>query len=277
MLEGYGLYQLTWDTCDERFGDVLVASSADAGGRGISLTVRQNGAVANLTGGTVYFVWCHKVTGERGTEPFSAIDASAGTFEVYYPAAMQDAEGAVQAQVMVSRGGDTYISSRVFTIHVEPVVIGGEEHQDGFTLFVDAINAYELGRTSQAAGHPGSPGRDWTAGRDRCDWCNGATRPEGRHGQRRRGRDHRRVGNPELQLLVQCVFELHRGAGFREPVRNDECRPDVLHLRLFGDNTRSGRYLRAGVMGSQCFYSCSTSLVGGNGTVWASVYAGLCR
>lgn len=26
----------------------------------------------------------------------------------------------------------------------------------------------------------------------------------------------------------------------------------------------------SGISGSQCFYSCSTSLVGGNGTVWAS-------
>ena len=143
MLDGYGLHQLTWDTCDERFGDVLVASPADAGGRGITLSVRQDGAAADLTGATLYFVWRHKVTGERGTEPFAVVDASAGTFEVYYPAAMQEAEGAVQAQVMVSRGDDTYISSRVFTIRVEPVVIGGEEHQDGFKLFVDAINAYE--------------------------------------------------------------------------------------------------------------------------------------
>ena len=143
MLETYGLHSLVWDTCDEYFGDVLVASPADAGGRGISLSVRQNGAAANLTGATVYFAWKHKVTGERGTEPFTAIDASAGTFEVYYPAAMQEAEGAVQAQIMVSRGDDTYISSRVFTIRIEPVVIGGEEHEDGFTLFLDAINAYE--------------------------------------------------------------------------------------------------------------------------------------
>ena len=143
MLDGYGLHKLVWDACDERFGDVLVASPADSGGRGISLAVREGGAAADLTGATVYFAWKHKVTGERGTEPFSAVDASAGTFEVYYPAAMQGAEGAVQAQVMVSRGDDTYISSRVFTIRVEPVVIGGEEHQDGFKLFLDAINAYE--------------------------------------------------------------------------------------------------------------------------------------
>ena len=143
MLDGYGLHRLTWDTCDERFGDVLVASPADAHGRGISLAVRQNGAAANLTGATVYLVWRHKVTGERGTEPFTAVDAAAGTFEVYYPAAMQEAEGAVLAQVMVSRGDDTYISSRVFTIRVEPVVVGGGEHEDGFTLFLEAINAYE--------------------------------------------------------------------------------------------------------------------------------------
>lgn len=143
MLDGYGLHKLVWDACDERFSDVLVASPADSGGRGISLTVRQNGAAANLTDATVYFAWKHKVTGERGTEPFTAVDAATGTFEVYYPAAMQEAEGAVQAQVMVSRGDDTYISSRVFTIRVEPVVVGGGEHEDGFTLFVDAINAYE--------------------------------------------------------------------------------------------------------------------------------------
>lgn len=143
MLDGYGLHSLVWDAADERFGDVLVASPADAGGRGIALSVRQNGAAANLTGATVYLVWRHKVTGERGTEPFTAVNAASGTFEVYYPAAMQEAEGAVQAQVMISRGDDTCVSSRVFTIRVEPVIIGGEEHEDGFTLFVDAINAYE--------------------------------------------------------------------------------------------------------------------------------------
>ena len=57
-----------------------VPSPADAQGRGISLAVRQNGAAADLTGAVVYLVWRHKVTGERGTEPFTAIDASAGTF-----------------------------------------------------------------------------------------------------------------------------------------------------------------------------------------------------
>ena len=30
----------------------------------------------------------------------------------------------------------------------------------------------------------------------------------------------------------------------------------------------------SGISGSQCFYSCSTNLVGGNGTVWASSKTG---
>ena len=143
MLDNYGLQQVTWDACDERFTDIFVASPADAGGRGIALSVRQEGMAADMTGATVYFVWKHKATGERGTEPFTAVDASSGTFKVFYPAAMQEAEGAVQAQIVVSRGDDTYVSSRVFTIRVEPVIVGGEGHEDGFTLFVEAINAYE--------------------------------------------------------------------------------------------------------------------------------------
>ncbi|MBQ9003960.1 MAG: BppU family phage baseplate upper protein [Eggerthellaceae bacterium] len=143
MLDAYGLHELVWDACDERFGDMLVASPADAGGRGISLAVREGGAAADLTGATLYFAWKHKATGVRGTEPFQAVNASAGTFKVFYPSAMCEASGAVQAQIVVSRGDDTYISSRVFTIKVEPVVIGGEESEDGFTLFIGAINAYE--------------------------------------------------------------------------------------------------------------------------------------
>jgi len=48
MLDGYGLHKLVWNAADERFGDIIVASPADAQGRGISLAIRQNGAAANL-------------------------------------------------------------------------------------------------------------------------------------------------------------------------------------------------------------------------------------
>ncbi len=144
MLEGYGIYTLIWDSADERLGDFLVASPADATGRGLELHVRQGGAAADLTGANVYFLWRHKMSGARGCEPMTAIDASLGQFLVYYPAAMQKAEGAVDAQCMVS-WDDKSISTRAFTIRVEPVIVGGTESEDGFSLFVDAIKKYEDG------------------------------------------------------------------------------------------------------------------------------------
>lgn len=40
MLDGYGIRTLIWDSADERLGDFLVASPADATGRGLELHVR---------------------------------------------------------------------------------------------------------------------------------------------------------------------------------------------------------------------------------------------
>ena len=153
MLEGYGLFEITWNLADQVISGDLVASPSDAHGRGIALSVRQDGAAADLTDASVYLVWRHRMTGKRGTEPFAAIDASVGTFEVYYPASMQECGGVVDAQIMVSTGEDSYVSTRTFQIRVEPVLIGELETQDGFTLFVGAIHAYEnaTGISTEAA------------------------------------------------------------------------------------------------------------------------------
>ena len=142
MLDGYGIHTLIWDSADERLGDFLVASPADATGRGLELHVRQGGAAADLTGAEVYFLWRHKMAGTRGCEPMDEIDASLGQYVVYYPATMQEAEGVVEAQFMVTHDGKS-ISTRTFTIRVEPVLIGGPESEDGYTLFVETIMRYE--------------------------------------------------------------------------------------------------------------------------------------
>ena len=143
MLDNYGLHQLTWNLADQVVSDIFVASAMDAQGRGIALSVRQAGAAANLTGATAYLVWTHRQTGKRGTAEFEAVDASVGTFKVFYPAAMCEAAGIVDAAVMLSLGDDRYISTRNFNIRVEKVLIDGLEPEDGFTLFVQAIAAYE--------------------------------------------------------------------------------------------------------------------------------------
>ena len=143
MLDNYGLHQLTWNLADQVVSDIFVASPMDAEGRGIALSVRENGAAADLTGATAYLAWTHRQTGKRGTTEFDAVDASAGTFEVYYPAAMCEAAGVVDASVMLSLGDDRYMATRNFLIRVEKVLIDGLEPEDGFTLFVQAIAAYE--------------------------------------------------------------------------------------------------------------------------------------
>lgn len=143
MLDDFGMRQLIWDTCDDAIGDVFVASPMDARGRGIALSVREGGSAVDLTGAAVYLVWQHRMTGKRGTEPFEAVDAAAGTFRVFYPAAMCGAAGVVDASVMVSFGDGRYLSTRSFLIRVERVLVDGLEPADGFTLFLQAIAAYE--------------------------------------------------------------------------------------------------------------------------------------
>lgn len=138
-----GLTQLVWSECDAVLGGVLVASPADAHGRGIALSVERGGVGVDLTDANVYLVWRHRELHGRGCEPFEAVDASAGKFKVFYPAAMALAEGTVDAQVMVGFSDERALSSRAFSIRVEQVLVGGAASPDGFSLFVEAIKKYE--------------------------------------------------------------------------------------------------------------------------------------
>lgn len=142
-LDGYGLHKLVWEACDDVFAGTLVASPADAEGRGIVLSVWRDGAAVDLSGASVYLLWRHRVTRKRGCEPFDEADAEAGTFSVFYPAAMACAEGSVDCQVMVSLPGGSSISTRAFEVRVEQVLVGGADSEDGFSLFLNAIQKYE--------------------------------------------------------------------------------------------------------------------------------------
>ena len=142
-LDGYGLHELVWEACDDVIAGALMASPADAQGRGIALAVRRDGEVVDLSGASVYLLWRHRATRERGCEPFEEVDAEDGTFSVFYPAAMACAEGSVDCQVMVSLPDGRAISTRAFEVRVEQVLVGGSESEDGFTLFLDAIQKYE--------------------------------------------------------------------------------------------------------------------------------------
>ena len=189
-LDTDGLSALTWSQADEVFGGVLVASPADAQGRGILLKVVREDAAVDLTGAAVYLVWRHRELRKRGCEPFEAVDAAAGTFMVWYPTAMACAEGTVDAQVMVS-WGERSLSSRAFSIHVEQVLVGGTQSADGFTLFVEAIKKYEAAAGAaldvadelrKAAASGEFDGKDGVDGKDGADGAPGKDGVDGRDG-----------------------------------------------------------------------------------------------
>lgn len=100
-----GLHPLSRETCDQTFGGGLVASPADARGRGIELSVtRGGGEPVDFTGAKIYLDWRHREASRRGCEPFEAIDAAACRFRLHYPAALAGDEGGVDAQLMASWG-----------------------------------------------------------------------------------------------------------------------------------------------------------------------------
>ena len=142
-LDGDGLREVVWDECDAPFAGPFVASPADAEGRGIALAVTRGGEAVNLTGASLYLLWRHRELRVRGCEPLEEVDAGAGKFRVYWPAAMAAAEGTVDAQVMVS-WDERALSSLSFTVLVGPALVGGEGGgSDGYSMFLDAIQKYE--------------------------------------------------------------------------------------------------------------------------------------
>ena len=78
-----GLHRLVLKDFDEYMGDVLVASPADAKGRGILFSVERDGEAAALSGAAVYLLWKHRASGKRGCEPFSAVDAAGKEWSVF--------------------------------------------------------------------------------------------------------------------------------------------------------------------------------------------------
>ena len=142
-LDGDGLREVVWDECDAPFAGPFVASPADAEGRGIALSVTRGGEAVDLTGASLYLLWRHRELRVRGCEPLEEVDAGAGKFRAFWPAAMARAEGTVDAQVMVS-WDERALSSLSFAVLVGPALTGGEGGgSDGYSMFLEAIQKYE--------------------------------------------------------------------------------------------------------------------------------------
>lgn len=142
-LAGDGLRAVRWDECDAPLCGCFTASPADAEGRGLALAVTRGGEAVDLTGASVYLLWRHRERRARGCAPFKAVDAAAGSFRVFWPAAMACAEGTADAQVVVCQDGEA-ISSLPFSVRVAAALGGGEGGgDDGYSMFLEALEKFE--------------------------------------------------------------------------------------------------------------------------------------
>jgi hypothetical protein len=143
-LDADGLAEVAWDACDGPISGRLAASPQDARGRGLLLRVTRGSEPLDLSGDGIrlYLLWRHRQTHARGCEPMEATDAAAGTFRVFWPAAMCAAEGTTECEVVLS-WGERALATPAFDVEVGTSLVGTLAVRDGFTLFVEAIKRYE--------------------------------------------------------------------------------------------------------------------------------------
>ena len=165
-LDADGLGRVSWSASDTWEPGALAASPQDARGRGMLLTVTRGGRALDLSSGaTLYLVWRHRQTHARGCVAMEAVDAAAGEFRVFWPAAMASHEGSCECEVLLS-WGERAIASPAFDVEVGTSLVGKLAVRDGFTLFVDAIKRYEdaaadaLAVAAELRAATGADGRD---------------------------------------------------------------------------------------------------------------------
>lgn len=144
ILDTDGLAEVTWEACDQQMACRLKASPQDAKGRGMLLSVTRGGKALDLSGEGIrlYLLWRHRQAHARGCEPMEAVDAKAGRFRVFWPAAMAASEGTAECEAVLS-WGDRTLATPAFGVEIGTALVGTLAVRDGFTLFVEAIKRYE--------------------------------------------------------------------------------------------------------------------------------------
>lgn len=102
------------------YGD-FIAKEGDANGRGLLVTLTENGLLKDTTGITLNLKWAHTtVAGVQGLDPFESIDLTKGLYKVTYPTNMLR-KGKVDAFIQIIDSGSV-IGSRNIKINVEATV-----------------------------------------------------------------------------------------------------------------------------------------------------------
>lgn len=102
------------------YGD-FVAKEGDANGRGLLVTLTENGLQKDTTGITLNLKWAHTtVSGLQNIDPFESVDLTKGLYKITYPTDMLR-KGKVDAFIQIIDSGKL-IGSRNIKINVEATV-----------------------------------------------------------------------------------------------------------------------------------------------------------
>ena len=92
------------DTINTRVFADLVAKEGDANGRGLLVTLTENGLMKDTTGITLILKWEHTSVGNQGLDNFEAVDPSKGLYKITYPTEMLN-RGKVRAFIRIIDSG----------------------------------------------------------------------------------------------------------------------------------------------------------------------------
>ena len=93
------------DTINTQIYTDLIAKEGDAGGRGLKVTITENGVTKNTTGITLNLKWGHTAVADlQGLEPFEAVDLTKGIYKLKYPTNMLH-KGTVKALIQIIDNG----------------------------------------------------------------------------------------------------------------------------------------------------------------------------
>ena len=128
------------DTINTQIYTDLIAKEGDAGGRGLKVTITENGVTKNTTGITLNLKWEHTAVADlQGLEPFEAADLTKGIYKLKYPTNMLQ-KGTVKALIQIIDNGGL-AGSRNLKIKVDSTV-GDDtamESSNEFTALVTAL------------------------------------------------------------------------------------------------------------------------------------------
>ena len=92
------------DTINTRVYADIVAKEGDANGRGLLVTLTENGLMKDTTGIALNLKWEHTSVGNQGLDNFEAVDLSKGLYKITYPTEMLN-RGKVRAFIQIIDSG----------------------------------------------------------------------------------------------------------------------------------------------------------------------------